>query len=246
MDRILTAIRSHAGIFFVACMAVGIGISRIPFLYEPNGNVALAPYIGTWALIGFLAGMLLPNRPWRWAVAMVLPLPFLAVILDPHPREALFNELVTLPVLPFAAAPIVAGAYGGRAIARHRESAQSFVLGRGTFLLILSAVIGILTMYLFDWYQATRDYDPAELVWETVALGSFGIFAFLFGLLEPREPPWPWPLVMMYVHYFSGFVIMDHWGQIPPFELIYIGLVALPCVALGYLGVFLRRRLSRT
>jgi hypothetical protein len=47
---------------------------------------------------------------------------------------------------------------------------------------------------------------------------------------------------MGYVHYFSGFYVMKFWGQIPPLELIYIGLLSLPGVATGYLGKWLRRK----
>jgi len=50
----------------------------------------------------------------------------------------------------------------------------------------------------------------------------------------------------MYAHYFSGFLFMQHWGQVPPFELLYVTILALPCIALGYLGAFVARRVHKT
>lgn len=116
MKRTLSVLRSHPGWFFIGCMAVGTTVSRLPFLQEPNGNLAVLPYLGTWSLAGAIAGFLLPDRPWRWGLAMLLPLPVLAVIFAPNPGEALLMQVVTLPLLPLMAVPIIAGAYCGRAL----------------------------------------------------------------------------------------------------------------------------------
>ena len=42
-------------------MVFGAGVSRLPFLYEPNGNLAVLPYLATWVLVGFVAGILFPE-----------------------------------------------------------------------------------------------------------------------------------------------------------------------------------------
>jgi hypothetical protein len=75
----------------------------------------------------------------------------------------------------------------------------------------------------------------------SVFVSSLITFSLVVGFIEPRAP-WRWPLVMAYVHNFSGFYIINNWGQIPPLELFYIGVLALPGVATGYLGRWLRRR----
>lgn len=101
---------------------MGTAVSRLPFLYEPNGNLAVLPYLGTWSLAGAIAGFLLPDRPWRWGVAMLLPLPILAVIFAPKPSEALLMQVVTLPLLPLMAVPIIVGTYCGRALSGAQKS----------------------------------------------------------------------------------------------------------------------------
>lgn len=98
-------------------------------------------------------------------------------------------------------------------------------------------------MYFFRWL--TGDEPPAgsgyDFVWEKVFISTTVAFSFAFGVVEPKSP-WRWPLLIAYVHYFSGFFILRYWGQIPPFEMVYITLLALPGVVAGYLGSLLRRK----
>lgn len=122
INRTLSILRSYPGWFFIGCMVVGTAVSRLPFLHEPNGNLAVLPYLGTWSLAGAIAGFILPDRPWRWGMAMLLPLPILAVIFAPNPSEALLMQVVTLPLLPLMAVPIIAGAYCGRALSGAQRS----------------------------------------------------------------------------------------------------------------------------
>ena len=114
-----------------------------------------------------------------------------------------------------------------------------------TFVLVVcSALVAIAAMFLFSWLKSDGESTTKEymLLWEKVFVVAIALFSFVFGFLEPRSP-WRWPLVMAYVHYFCGFFIMEHWGQIPPFELVYITVLSLPGIATGYLGSFLRKKI---
>ena len=114
-----------------------------------------------------------------------------------------------------------------------------------TFVLVVcSALVAIAAMFLFSWLKSDGESTTKEymLLWEKVFVVAIALFSFVFGFLEPRSP-WRWPLLMAYVHYFSGFFIMEHWGQIPPFELVYITVLSLPGIATGYLGSFLRKKI---
>ena len=122
MDRFLSALEAHPRWFFVGCMVAGAAVASLPFLHEPNGNMAVLPYLATWTLAGLIAGFLAPARPWRWALAMVLPLPILGTVLAPNPGDAVLLQLVTLPLLPVMAVPILVGAYCGRALSGARKS----------------------------------------------------------------------------------------------------------------------------
>ena len=88
-------------------------MSTLPFLREPNGNIAVLPYLTTWCACGFLAGLLVPDRPWHWGLAMAIGQPIAHIVLDP--KNGVW-ELVLIPLLPVVAAPIVAGAYLGRLV----------------------------------------------------------------------------------------------------------------------------------
>ena len=87
-------------------------------------------------------------------------------------------------------------------------------------LVVCSAAVAIAAMYLFSWLKSDGEPTTNEytFLWEKVIVITIAVFSLVFGFVEPRAP-WRWPLVMAYVHYLSGFFIMKHWGQIPPFEL---------------------------
>lgn len=106
-----------------------------------------------------------------------------------------------------------------------------------------SVFVAVLVMLFLCFLETGQDSTTTQysFLWEKLLVSSIAVFSFVFGYLEPNAP-WRWPLLMAYVNYFSGFLIMRHWGQIPPFELIYVTLLALPGIALGYLGAFLSKR----
>jgi hypothetical protein len=102
---------------FVCCMLLGAAVSRLPFLAEPNGNIAIVPYVSTWFGCGFVAGLLAPDRPWRWGLAMAMGAPIAGVLLNP--RMALV-ALLLIPLIPVVATPIAIGAYLGRLVSPGR------------------------------------------------------------------------------------------------------------------------------
>jgi hypothetical protein len=114
---LLSNLRNHHRWFFLGCMATGAAVSTLPFLTEPNGNIAIVPYLTTWFGCGVLAGVLVPDRPWRWAVAMAIGQPIAGIIVNP---QIALVALVTIPLLPVVATPIAVGAYLGRVVSPGR------------------------------------------------------------------------------------------------------------------------------
>jgi len=114
INKTLDVLRAHPRWFFFGCLVAGAAVSRLPFLYEPNGNLAIAPYLLTWALAGLVAGLLVPDRPWRWAVAMILAWPVFGISSAPTLLEGLVAQIFMAPLLPIFGVPIFAGAYIGR------------------------------------------------------------------------------------------------------------------------------------
>ena len=106
--------RAHQGWFFAVCVVVGIAAARLPFLFEPNGNLAVAPYLAVWLTLGGVAGALAPDRPWRWAVAFAFGNLIVGLIKGGLSTDGLRMQIVTLPLVLVAAAPFAIGAYAGR------------------------------------------------------------------------------------------------------------------------------------
>jgi hypothetical protein len=108
--HLFSRLRAHQRAFFVACTVLGGVVATLPFLAEPNGNMAVVPYLTTWFMCGVAAGVLVPERPWRWAFAMALGQPIALVVREP---EMSLLVLVMIPLIPIMAVPMIAGAYMG-------------------------------------------------------------------------------------------------------------------------------------
>jgi len=108
---------------------------------------------------------------------------------------------------------------------------------------LCSALVGIGAMLCFRSMPAVyfTNSDSYDFAWEKTIVPVVAIFSLVFGAIEPKVP-WRWPLIIMTVHYFSGFALMTNWGQIPPFEIAYCAVLALPGLTTAYIGAFLRRR----
>jgi hypothetical protein len=104
---------------FMGCMVLAAAVSRLPFLAEPNGNMAVVPYLATWLACGFVAGFLVPERPWRWGIAMAIGPPIAGMAFNP---QMAFLVLVMIPLIPVVATPIVMGAYMGRFVSPGRTA----------------------------------------------------------------------------------------------------------------------------
>lgn len=112
--RYIFLIRRHPSWFFAGCVVLGLGMSRLPFLAEPNGNLAVGPFVAVYVFAGLVAGALAPERPWRWGVAMVVAEPIVGSLHEALQPSAALVALLLMPVMAIKALPIVAGAYAGR------------------------------------------------------------------------------------------------------------------------------------
>ena len=133
----------HPRSFFVVCIAFGAAASALPFIAEPNGNVAILPYLITWFACGSVAGLVVPDRPWRWAIAMAVGPSIAGVVRDPG---MILLVLVTIPLIPIVATPIVIGAYAGKIISPFRVTAAAPTekgTGASSRLLVLFAAGGL-------------------------------------------------------------------------------------------------------
>jgi hypothetical protein len=81
-------------------------------------------------------------------------------------------------------------------------------------------------------------------LWEHILIVSVALASPVFGFAAPTLC-WMWPLLMAYGFYFAGFVLLKHWGQIPPLELIWMTGMALPGVLTGFLGAWARLSMRR-
>ena len=82
--------------------------------------------------------------------------------------------------------------------------------------------------------------DTYDYAWEKFIVSVVSVFSLIFGAIEPRGAIFR-PLLMIFPHYFSGFALLENWGQFPPFELIYMVILAGPGAFAGYIGTLLAR-----
>ncbi len=127
MQTIRSYVRARPKLFFATCTGVALAAWPLPFMTEPNGNMALLPAAATWLSLGLVAGMLVPERPWRWALAMMLANPILGLVIGLYQLrffDALIMPLLTSPMLVLMATPIAAAAYVGRFLVVGRDPAH--------------------------------------------------------------------------------------------------------------------------
>jgi hypothetical protein len=245
LERLRFALRAHPKWFFFGCMVFGAGVCRLPFLYEPNGNLAVLPYLATWVLVGFVAGILFPERPWRWGVAIVLGPPILGLILDPNRGDGLLMQLVTLPLLLVMAVPIIAGAYCGRLVAKPQEqaprpSAPNLPSPKQAALFISAYLACIVPIFFLP---------SADLVYAWTAVAAvFGILLTTrFGLRTLRTTVLA---VSAVVAAFMTSVIYDSINgganhNLLPFELWFIMVFAVTAAgASAFIGSRIQKRLQ--
>ena len=114
---------------------------------------------------------------------------------------------------------------------------------KALILTVVCVTAAIGSMHYLNWLNVELLYSQSEYmkVWSGKILLGFAVLSLFCGAYEPRAP-WRWPLLLMYVSYFSGFFIMKHWGQIPPLEIVIVGVQSIPLILLAYVGRFVRRR----
>lgn len=249
MHGIRSYLSSHQWVFAGLC-AAGSAATWLLFsgvVVEPNGNVAMGPSVLILLTLGFIAGIIVPERPWRWAAAMVLPAPiigFVHAIIGGKLVEDLAMVVVTLPIGFLMGVPIAAAAYVGREVAMRFSTAgkpaRALGLGSTTFLVCaaLSAVAAL---------------APPNS-WKVVALA---LAVFVCGLyFGSKSRAFSWRTAMLCVGAgqvgFMALVIVDSMRGGPnhnmlPFELIYIFVVTFPAALFSsWLGVLWERYRTRS
>ena len=117
---------------------------------------------------------------------------------------------------------------------------------RSSMLAVAAVLLGIGGMLIFRaighaQYIGVGQYD--YFLEKFVAIGTV-IGSLLLGGLDSKWP-WLWPLVIVESFYFAGFALLPNWGQIPPFEVIYMGLLALPGVLAALIASHVTRLFRR-
>jgi hypothetical protein len=229
----ISSLRDHQRWCFIGCMGVAAAVSRLPFLAEPNGNIAFGPYLTAWFACGFAAGWLVPDRPWRWGVAMAIAPPIVAIVLAP---QMAFLALITIPLIPVVATPIVIGAYLGRLLSPGRTPIPTAPAARSPRLFLLF-VLGLLVSSIPVFFVPKTSSDllivwigtAAAIAATSVAWGRTGVLkgtgmaigvvigGFMTDVIYDTATGWP-----------------NH--NMLPFELVYvIGVTSLPAASLALL-----------
>jgi hypothetical protein len=247
----ISSIRRHPSWFFAACVVIGLGMSRLPFLTEPNGNLVVGRFVATYLLAGLLAGALVPYRPWRWGVAMVVAEPVVGVFQQALSPAAVAMGFVLMPVMAIKALPIIAGAYVGRSLVLREQAVEKGTApphGAGT------ASVGIRPAFLACWAVSGAAglglRDPWLFgAWLASAV-AFSAFLTLSTGLKPFRSAG-----VAIIGTFFGFVVSlvrdgvfggpSH--NLLPFEMLLVGLVAFPAASVAaWIAFGLQRWFERT
>jgi hypothetical protein len=76
-------------------------------------------------------------------------------------------------------------------------------------------------------------------LWQRLLMTAIASLSLPYGFVAPTLF-WVWPLLIAYSFYFAGFFLLEHWGQVPPLELILMTGLALPGIFTGFLGACIR------
>ncbi len=100
---------------------------------------------------------------------------------------------------------------------------------------VLSIFIGFLSIFITRWF-----HDAGFLI----VLGMFIILSFIFSFVQ-RQPAWQWGAMMLVSNYIAGFFWIPSWGELLPFDLIFLVIYLIPCGLAGYLGIYLGNRIFK-
>jgi hypothetical protein len=103
---------------------------------------------------------------------------------------------------------------------------------RTTSQIIVVILAGILGSYL---YSVQREYsaDAFYIGYSTIA----GLIITLVGTIAP----WKWIPVLFVAYYLSGYAFNQNWGQLGPFDLIFMAIYSIPCLIASYALIYLRK-----
>jgi len=102
---------------------------------------------------------------------------------------------------------------------------------------------GIIGSYLWGQLKAQKIESPVS---------SFELFYVLFSTMAAlivswigTNAPWRWIFVLILSSYLSGFAFIQFWGQLGPFDLIFMAAYAAPCFLISYAIVYLQKRFRK-
>ena len=216
-------------------------------------------------LLGAVIGYLRPVKPWRWALASVLFLPFFEIVrsvfVPPElARESIsiisiiLFELVKIPVYALIALPTAFGAYIGSYI-KGKGGNKEITPKNSTIILpwILGIFLGILVSVIPILFISDYNLPNLAPYW----IGGLFIVSILMGIIFPF-PEWRWAIAvgigLQFVVIFKIIIDSVFSSNINhnlfPFEIIISLFIAafssLPGVYLGALIKTLIRKIKTT
>ena len=101
-----------------------------------------------------------------------------------------------------------------------------------TSQLIVVILTGILGSYL---YSVQREYSA-----DAFYIG-YSIIVGLIITLVGTIAPWKWIPALFVAYYLSGYAFNQNWGQLGPFDLIFMAIYSIPCLIASYALIYLKK-----
>jgi hypothetical protein len=110
---------------------------------------------------------------------------------------------------------------------------------RNKVQIVIAVLTGIVGSYL--WGQLdTQKIKTSITSWE--------VFYFIFSSASAliiswigTNAPWRWIFALIIANYLSGYAFIKFWGQLGPFDLIFMAVYSIPCLLIAYAISYLKK-----
>lgn len=105
--------------------------------------------------------------------------------------------------------------------------------------IVIAALVVIAGSY--TWGQITAHKIQTSITsWELFYFLLSSIAALTISWIEANDP-WRWILALIVANYLSGYAFIQHWGQLGPFDLIFMAVYSIPCLLIALVVNYMKK-----
>lgn len=103
--------------------------------------------------------------------------------------------------------------------------------------IINGVLIGVFGSFLWGQISSTQSPSPEStyIEWHIFYMLYSSVAAFINALFKVQSP-WKWSMSLMLANYVSGYFFVRFWGQLGPFDLIFMFVYTIPCIVISHMS----------